>query len=311
MAAKGLARALWGPAAWTALLLLVAGGKAHGGVETDEFRVQPGGRLVVDAPRGSVRVNTVPVREGESVRVTVDVHRFGLPPLTRIHSYQEDDLVVVEGRNFPLLHWLPPWSWQRVRIDVTVPEEFDIDITTRGGAIEVTGVTGEVEARTWGGRLRFRDITGSISGRTAGGRIEVDDCAGDVDVRTAGGPINLDRVGGNVIARTHGGGIQLYDIGGDIEVRTSGGSIEAVDVGGELIAHTSGGGIRARFEGAPAGELETSGGSIDVAFPADVGAELDARSFGGRVEVDHDSITSGGHLLRLRTSGGSIRVHEL
>ena len=311
MAAKGLARALVGPAAWTALLLLVAGGKAQGGVETDEFSVQPGGRLVVDAPRGRVRVNAVPIREGEPARVTVDVHRLGLPLMTRIRSYQEDNVVIVEGHGFPLLHWLPPWSWWRVRIDVTVPEEFDIDITTRAGSIEVTGVTGEVEARIWGGWLRFRDITGSIAARTAGGPIEVDDCSGNVDVRSAGGPIDIDGVGGNVIARTHGGAIQVYDAAGNVEVRTSGGSIEVIEVGGELIAHTRGGGIRARFEGAPAGELETSGGSIDVAFPADVGADLDARSFGGRVEVDHAAITTGGHSLRLRTSGGSIRVHEL
>ena len=80
---------------------------------------------------------------------------------------------------------------------------------------------------------------------------------------------------------------------------------------GHIVARTSGGSIRARFQGPPAGELATAGGNIDVAFPPDVGADLDANASGGRVIVDHASILSGGEPLRLRTSGASIRVHEL
>ncbi len=56
----------------------------------------------------------------------------------------------------------------------------------------------------------------------------------------------------------------------------------------------------------PAGKLV-----IDVSFPPGVGANLDAHALGGRVEVDQEAITIEEKRLRLRTLGGSIRVHEL
>jgi DUF4097 and DUF4098 domain-containing protein YvlB len=310
MARSGVATTLLGPLLWVALLLLFAGGEAHGAVEREEFEVEPGGRLVVDAPRGSVRVHAVRYDSAEPALVTVEIRRFGLSPMLRFTTRQDGNDVIVEGRRLPVLRWLPPWSWRRVRIDVSVPEQFDVDIATRGGGVEVDGVSGQVEARARGGKLRFREVTGPIDGRTSGGPIEVDDCNGSIELRTAGGSIDVDRVDGDVRARSSSGSINLVEVDGDIEARTSGGSIAAIDVTGELIATTSGGGIRARFEGAPAGELETSGGSIDVAFPPDVGADLDARSLGGRVQIEHDAILSGGELLRLRTLGGHIRVHE-
>ena len=69
--------------------------------------------------------------------------------------------------------------------------------------------------------------------------------------------------------------------------------------------------------------LETSGGSVALTVPRALGAELDARTSGGRVSVDvpvaarvrgrsevRGPVNGGGPLLRLRTSGGSVSVHS-
>ena len=72
-----------------------------------------------------------------------------------------------------------------------------------------------------------------------------------------------------------------------------------------------------------AGELRTSGGSIEVELPPGTGAELDARTSGGRIELDRTltftgerelepacegKLGPGGQRLELQTSGGNIEI---
>ncbi len=73
---------------------------------------------------------------------------------------------------------------------------------------------------------------------------------------------------------------------------------------------------------APEGDLETSGGAIEAEFDEKARLNLEAETSGGRVRVEDDiqitgSITSnrvegringGGPSLRLKTSGGNVRV---
>ena len=322
-----IGKAWIGPLVWTALLLLVAAGEARSDTIVEEFRVEPGGELVVDASRGSVRVTG---SDANLDVVQVEVQRWGLWPHMRVSVEQDGNDIIVEAHHIPILHWLPPFSWRRARFDITVPASFSVDVNTRGGSIEVDGIDGHVDAKTRGGRLTFQDVSGTIVGETYGGSIEVDDCTRDVEVRTFGGSIHVEGVGGDLVAHTSGGRIHVFESDGDVDATTHGGSIELVRIAGEVSAHTGGGGIRARFSGEPGGELETIGGGIDVWFPADAGANLDARAVGGRVEVEHDgdenawaevsghgegsvraAIGGGGAPLRLRTVGGSIRVREL
>ena len=79
-----------------------------------------------------------------------------------------------------------------------------------------------------------------------------------------------------------------------------------------------------RFDDVPEGDLQTSGGSIEAEFPEEAACNLDARTSGGRVEVESElnltgrtqirrghivgRINGGGPDLRLRTSGGNVRV---
>ena len=73
------------------------------------------------------------------------------------------------------------------------------------------------------------------------------------------------------------------------------------------------------------GNLETSGGSIEIAIDPAANLNLDASTSGGSVSSDlpvrvvgtishtsmHGSIGSGGEELRLHTSGGSIHIRAL
>ncbi len=263
----------------------------------DRIGAQPGGRLRVDLQSGSVEVES-----HDEPEVQVDAHVGGVGSRSLDFELTGNGVDVTFSAS--VRGWAQLLGGARVRVRLKVPERYDVDVRTHGGSIEV------------------KEIRGQVVARTSGGSIEVDEIEGDVDLRTSGGPIEAKEIHGNLVARTSGGRIRASEISGDVEAQTSGGPIKIKDVAGGVDLHTSGGGISVRFTDDPEGQLETSGGSIEVEFPEDAGVDLDARTSGGRVEVEHDitvrgeldrsrvvgTINGGGGTLRLRTSGGHIRV---
>jgi hypothetical protein len=260
--------------------------------------VSEGGTLYVNLDRGSVEVTSHDLPE---VRVVASGRGWsaGMVHFSLMRHGRDVELDGdVDG-------WLAGWLFpMRVEVRAWVPRRYSVEITTRGGSIRVSEVGGSVAAQTSGGRVELNRIDGAALLRTSGGRILVEEVNGDVSARTSGGRIDVSFVNG------------------DVEARTSGGPIEVLGAAGAVDAKTSGGRIVASFVDDPAGRLETSGGSIEVTFPEDARADLDAKTSGGRVRVDHEvaftrparkhhfvgEINGGGMRLSLRTSGGSIHV---
>ncbi len=262
-----------------------------------EFRssiqVDSGGMLEVDISAGSIEIDT-----HDESQVEVDA-RSG----SAFHFELSGD-----GSNARLTGeasgWLGMLSSGNVSVRIKIPAEFSVDLTTAGGAIEIDDVGGDVRART------------------SGGKIEVEGAVGHVDLHTSGGPIQVDDVDGDVRARTSGGSVEISEVTGEVEARTSGGHVQVHDVGGAVFARTSGGRISIRFNDRAEGDIETSGGSIEVEVEEGVGIELDASTSGGRVSIDSElrvsgtisrsrvqgKINGGGPELRLRTSGGNVRL---
>jgi DUF4097 and DUF4098 domain-containing protein YvlB len=265
----------------------------------ESFAVGAGGTLRIYLDRGRVNVQR---HDGDDVRI--EARATGVTAfMGGFTAERTGDDVTLEGAfrwGFMLLPWGP-----RVRVNAWVPAQYSVAIETHGGAVSVDGIDGLVVAHTRGGRVEAHHVDGSVSVQTSGGAIEVSD------------------VGGSVVADTSGGSIHAEDIRGNIEVNTSGGAIELTKVDGRIEATTSGGAISASFADEPEGILQTSGGRIDVGFPAHAHVDLDAETSGGSVSVDHTIDTSeraqrrvvgringGGPMLRLRTSGGSIHVRK-
>ena len=94
----------------SAMALLMVGSEARGDVHHEVFDVEPGGALRIDASRGSVRV-----RSAETSQVEVEVHRFGLPPRSRLDTERDGNDVIVRSRGHGPIHWLPPWAWRHDR----------------------------------------------------------------------------------------------------------------------------------------------------------------------------------------------------
>jgi hypothetical protein len=186
-------------------------------------------------------------------------------------------------------------------MDVQVPRTTArTAVDTRGGTLEVLGLTGSVTAETAGGAIRIDDIGGDVRAATAGGSIQLGRVGGRVQCETAGGSIRLDNAGASAELRTSGGGIEAREVRGDLRAETAGGSIRAEKIGGNMIAATSGGSIHV---GAVAGSVdaETAGGSITVdSAPRGVRAE----TAGGGIELNN----VGGQVIAT-SAAGPIRAY--
>jgi len=277
-----------------------------------------GAALRIELDRGSVEVRT---HDLAGVRVEARARGLGASAIHFALAEEGDDLVLTGGAE-AWLTWMS--DGPRVNVLAFVPRACHLEIHTAGGDVRVNGVDLGVVARTGGGAIRVVDSGGRIDLQTSGGAISSRGIRGDLSALTAGGRIDVEGVSGDVFAVTSGGRISLARVAGDAEAHTSGGPIEIDGVDGEVTAMTSGGTILTRFTRAPAGRVETSGGAIEVAFPAGAGADLDARSLGGAVVVEHPievasraapdhvagAINGGGDTLRLRATGGSIHVRS-
>jgi DUF4097 and DUF4098 domain-containing protein YvlB len=266
------------------------------------FAVQPGGRLSVQLDSGSIVV-----RGTDANQVAVHLRARGTErELAKLEWSAEKDaqgvVVKAKDRNEKGLF---DWSNDmEITATIEVPREYNLELSTAGGALEV------------------RDLHGKANGRTSGGRITVENVRGEVQMRTSGGPIVATKIEGATQLQTSGGTIEATRIAGGLKAHTSGGSIRIAQAKGALDVHTSGGSIDIDLEGDNAGvSARTSGGSITLRAPKSLRASLNASTSGGRVKSDfpvatnessesslHGTINGGGPEIVARSSGGSIRL---
>jgi DUF4097 and DUF4098 domain-containing protein YvlB len=291
-------------------------------VEKD-LRLDPGGRLVVDSSEGSVRV-TGSTESG--ARVIVTANRDDIDQLLDF-SFEEDagEVRVTARRRHP---W--GWNWGHginLHFEVTVPEDTAVEVKTGGGSVDVSRIKRETELNTSGGSIRASDLGANLRAHTSGGGIHLEDVTGTARVDTSGGDIRAESLGGSLEARTSGGSIDLREVKGDLLAHTSGGSIRVEDAGGRVDADTSGGSVDVAFArgNSRGGEVESSGGGVRVRLDPSANLDLDASSSGGPVinglqirvsgtlSRSHlvGSIGSGGALLRVHSSAGSVHIEAL
>ena len=277
-----------------AVALCLASGRAGAEEYREQLAVRAGGTLRVELAAGALEIET---HDEERVEVEASSAGWGGGLEFTLSGDGTNARLVGERGAFPFLGF-------GARVRVRVPKDYSLGVSTGGGPIQIEAVRGSVRAKT------------------SGGPIELEGATGPVDLRTSGGPIRVADVKGDTVLRTAGGPITASDVAGALEVETSGGSIRLQDIDGPIQARTSGGPISARFSGAAAGDLRTSGGSIEVELPEGAGVDLDAETSGGRVAVDGEitvsgelershvrgRIGAGGPRLVLQTSGGNIRV---
>lgn len=130
-----------------------------------------------------------------------------------------------------------------------------------------------------------------------------------VDASTVNGSVRVDGATSDVVAHTVNGSVEAYSSGGAVSARTTNGDVE----------------VRAAKLDIDHSEFSTVNGTVTVALPASVDADVDMRTVNGSLTSDfpltvqgsfnprrlHATLGKGGPNLRLSTVNGSIRLRKL
>lgn len=177
------------------------------------------------------------------------------------------------------------------------------------------------------GGVRIADIDGGVRLRTSNGGVTVTRVRGDVEATSSNGSMEVDDVQGRTVIETSNGHIRANDVRGSFDATTSNAGIHAVlrqlEPGRPVKASTSNGGIELTLDKLESDlDASTSNASITVRLPAALAAVLKAHTSNASINSDFDvttkgelsknrmegTIGSGGKLLDLSTSNGSIRL---
>jgi TonB family protein len=260
--------------------------------------------LHLNVDLGSIKIQTLPGSNSPVVRYTahIETDAPGAVGQRLLDAYslvtrESADTVFLSGAlpnmNNPLVrrrlanHNAQFW----VQFVVVVPANFNLDVSTGGGDIETSDITGRAvllsqggnisagritlpnSTLTWdgdrqaarietqGGHITLQDVTGDVDAYTAGGHIQAGNIDGNARLRTGGGHIRAARIKGTANLETDGGNIAVGEAGSYVGVRTGGGQIDFGEVHGSVRAQTGGGGIRIMYVSGPM-EVASNGGSI-------------------------------------------------
>lgn len=211
-----------------------------------------------------------------------------------------------------------------VTIQVTVPKNYSLDVSTGGGNIETDDVNGRVALSTTGGNITagniggpsrlysqsgghitVKNVAGELTAITGGGHITTGSIAGNANLHTTGGHIRVASVEGIARLDTGGGNVTLQHSGSELIAETTGGQIEVGEAAGLVRAKTGGGGIRVVRVSGPT-NLQTSGGSI---YLTQVDSAVKASAAAGGITAWFVSPPKGSGSCELDSNDGDIVIY--
>ena len=120
-----------------------------------------------------------------------------------------------------------------VSLDVQVPNESDLELTTHNGPLEITNITGRLNCTTHNGKITVEQISGITELHTHNGSVTCRQISGDTRLKSHNGSIRVYYAEAapsvcDILLITHNGGIELEtpsDFTGEVDISTSNGSI--------------------------------------------------------------------------------------
>lgn len=267
------------------------------------FPLTAGGSVTVDNANGSVEIVGW---DKNSIDIDGTKYASSEDRLRQIKIDVEPSANSVSIRTVPPM---PRMGNYGARYVIHVPHKVELqNVVSSNGAIRVEAIEGRARLKTSNGTIRAFALLGSLDARTSNGSIELTDVSGDTSVHTSNGSVKADVKKGNFEATTSNGSITARLLETDsrpVRLESSNGHIDlSMDAAREVHA-------------------DTSNSSIVVRMPANAGATVRAHTSNAPITTDFDvsvhggllskhrlegNIGSGGPLLDLGTSNGSIKI---
>lgn len=246
----------------TVALLFISVSKAKPSVQEESFNVSSGGTLAMDSDSGSIEIES---HNKNTVEVTVKKKGKYIDDFEVSFAQDGNDVKVTGDKLKNNFNW---GGSSYIKYIVKIPQQYNVDLRTGGGSIELSDLVGKVDAYTSGGSISLGRISGDVEVKTSGGSIKVDDVAGNINAHTSGGSIKAKiskQPTQDCRLTTSGGSVKAYlspSIAVDLNASTSGGSVSSeIAVKGSMKRSRIKGTING---GGPELYLRTSGGSVSV-----------------------------------------------
>jgi DUF4097 and DUF4098 domain-containing protein YvlB len=267
------------------------------------YPLKPGGRLSVETFNGSIDISGWD-------QDTVDISGTKYGP-----TQDAADNLRVNVDNTPdsvSIRVPRPTEWrnnQGARLTIKVPRKTQLDhIVTTNSSIQTDDGVGPTRMHTSNGSIRVADLHGELEAETSNSSIELERVDGNVRVHSSNGHIRAEQVNGSVDASTSNSKVDVEVERTDKEVR-----IDTTNSGVELA-------LPPHF--ASSVHVNTNNGAITLRMGSDINARLSARTSNSSIDTEFEiraqgelsrnrlegSIGSGGPLIDLSTSNGSIRL---
>lgn len=280
------------------------------GGKKQSFKVDKGGNLDVSVNTGSIRI------------ITWDKDEVLVNP-RGIYDEDLDNVKATQSGNTIHVTYTEGWggSADEVVFEISVPAQFNVNIRTSSGDLEVRGMLkGELKGSTSGGDIRLGNIGGKVDVNTSGGDISAGNIDAGISLSTSGGDIRLGNINGEAEIKTMGGDISIQDVGKRLNAKTYGGDIKIGNIGGDADVSTYGGSIIAKNISGNA-KISTSGGDINLGGASGtvkaktlggdlmlhkVSGSIDATTNSGDVSVELTPVGNG--RSRISSSNGMITL---
>lgn len=307
------------------------------GIIKHTAKVKNGGTLHVDSSWADVSIQPAATSEVsfEIKRVVRAKDKKEADELFSHHRYSFNDHPkgFISGKDASVKTWftkeylearkLTNYSinpYRNVKIRITVPHNFQIDVKTDGGDVCMPAPKGDVRKKFGAKNM----LKGNVNILTHGGDIDLGTVSGNVSMKTHGGDVYLVEAGGEVTIHTRGGDIDAGFLrnkstvstgGGDISIRrceefstinTGGGEIEVRNASGGVKAISGGGEVSIRFAGDPTADsmIQTRAGEIDIVLPREVNCKIDASVAVGRIDGIRQGKKRGRRVEKVLGKGG-------
>lgn len=274
------------------LAVVIAMGAAYAPVASAEeivktFTISNHAKVRIQTDDAAVRVSTGDIKQ---VELRITYHGYKLDKDLRVTTSQNGDSVEVFAKT--MSSWGFGWNVRHseLRVEVHMPKDADLDITSSDGAVQVDSLEGNLDVRSGDGNITVQGAKGDIHLRAGDGTIEGRGLDGKVDATTGDGHINIEG---------------RFD---SLNIKTGDGNVTARANTGSKVQSSW--------------NIRTGDGSVDLELPGQLQANIDASTHDGHISLDipvtvegtfsssriNGKMNGGGTPIIVRTGDGSIHL---